>query len=134
MIFAAFDVGRLAGGGSHGRTVLLDQIQGGGNDRTGIAGGRANGGWGMSIDKGHPLLGQPVQMGGGNLRLGVEGLGVPVTHVVGESQWRSASIHRKQRKQEGMIFMNGKTKTKQSLSRTYFHFRLFHGTISTNST
>jgi len=86
--------------GSHGRTVLLDQ---GGSvpvlhpalepasptipaRKNGIAGGRANGGRGMSISKGHPLLGQTVQMGGGNLGFWVESLNVPVAHVIGENK------------------------------------------------
>ena len=86
--------------GCHGRTVLLDQrspisvlhpalktaspaVPAG---QHGIAGGRANGGRGMSIGKGHPLLGQPVQVRGGNLGFWVEGLNVPVTHVVGENK------------------------------------------------
>jgi len=86
--------------GCHGRTVLLDQwgsvpvlhpalepaspaIPTG---QHGIAGGRANGGWRMSIGKGHPLLGEAVQMGGGNLGFWVEGLNVPVAHVVGQNE------------------------------------------------
>ena len=86
--------------GCHRRTVLLDQ---GGSvpvlhpalettapaipaRQNGIAGGRANGGWGMGISKGHPLLGQPVQMGGGNLGFWVEGLHVAVAHIIRKNE------------------------------------------------
>lgn len=86
--------------GGHGRAVLLDQ---GGSipilhaalkpaaptiptGQQGIARRRANGGWRMSIAKGHPLLGQPVQVRGGNLGFWVEGLNVTIAHVVGENE------------------------------------------------
>ena len=95
--------------GSHGRTVLLDQ---GGSvpvlhpaleptapaiptRQNGIAGGRTNGGWGMSISKGHPLLGQLVQVRGGNLGFWVERLNVPVAHVVGENKNERSAGHRR---------------------------------------
>lgn len=86
--------------GCHGRTLLFDQ---GGSvpvlhpaletapptvpaRQDGIARRRANGGRGMSVGKGHTFLGQPVQMGGGNLGFWVEGLNVPVAHVVGQNE------------------------------------------------
>ena len=93
-------VTRLSQMGCHGRTILLDQ---GGSisilhpalkptapaiptGQHGIAGGRANGGWRMSIGKGHPLLGETVQMGGGNLGFWVEGLHVAVAHIIRKNE------------------------------------------------
>ena len=112
--------------GCHGRTVLLDQrgsvpilhpalepaaptIPTG---QHGIAGGRANGGWRMSIGKGHPLLGQPVQVRSGNLGFWVEGLNVPVAHIIRKNEDDIRSIvgmqeTKKSQKQEGYDFHEG---------------------------
>ena len=85
---------------SHGRALLLDQ---GGPisvlypalepaapavsaRQDGIARRRANGGRGMGVGEGHPLLGQPVQVRSGDFRFRVEGLDVAIAHVVSQDK------------------------------------------------
>ena len=78
--------GNQTGSPHPGKDSLVIETKGHAPSEHAVPGGRANRGRAVGIRKKHPLLGQPVEVGRGDFRLGVIAGEVSVTQVVRENE------------------------------------------------